>query len=497
MTLWLIAISTILLGVQNTILNMPHFYLSCYRFKLPNNIDSQKIITNWWQDWLGEQCIPIQNDENWSQIVSIFYLGGLLGTVFTDFNNFYHTLPLKWVMIFNQLLIVFGNFLLSISNNLQIICLSRLIIGLGTGGQFNIIPTYLQLFDEIYQWSKKTNNGNNNSFNIYGNCFNYLLYPVGILSVQVLSLPFLDSFHWRWIPFTWFMINLIQLFLLIFFLIESPKWYLVNGNSTMASKILLKYINTENNENYTLHDSNTESNDILSVWQHELEIINQDNPTINTTLNNWNNKIKFYFQFIIKTYKENNFNIHSIILLQCINFNCFNQYGIKSFIELMSISSSFILQIVLSIAAILSVLIYLFIGSRIDLTYWITLNLKFIYRFKLNIKLIVYLLQISSLLGLFYNFNSNHLTNFVTWLILFTILSHNNIMQIPLFFQTNWTNITEICHFRLIRISYWIGNIIISYSFPLLFDLLGHYIFLIWVIIFTAVLIIDQEILLN
>lgn len=500
-SLWLLGLATVLLSVQIGVLNMPQFYMSCYLFKLPSNVDSQKtVITHWWQDWLGEQCVPIKNDENWSQIISFFYIGGLVGTILTDFNNFYHIGSLRIIMIISQILIIGGNTLLTTANNFQTLCLSRLIIGIGSGCQFNIIPIYLQLYDDFYKLLHSTTTtttailaleNKNDKFNIVFETFNYLLFPIGIFIVQILSLPFLDSFHWRWILFTWCVFNLIQLFLFIIYLHDSPKWYLMKGNVIMAKKILLKYTDITN------------SDKILNIWQNELNNgVHSSNHSIiiNKPLHNGIDKIKYYFKFLCLIYKENNLNIHNILLLQCINFNFFNQYGIKIFIELIPESTSFILQIFTSISSILSVTIFLFIQSNINLRKIVTINLGRFhhdYQIKLNLKLIVYLLQIICMFGIFINFQPNQIKNFINWLILFTILSHNNIMYVPICSETNWLNIVEICQFRLIKFSYWVGNIVTSYSFPILFDIFGHYIFLIWIILFTLVLIIDQEILLT
>ncbi|CAL9738442.1 hypothetical protein MOSE0_N11496 [Monosporozyma servazzii] len=444
-------------GTNFTLLNGPQFLLTCSKF-ITSATDNQLINIR-----SLPKCIPIDTDEDFAMMTMWFYAGGMLGAVVADIVNFYHLLSLRWNLILGQLLNIAGIGLLMGSTERWMVYLGRGINGFGSGVQMSVIPVYLSLLINDLQcvptWLTAW--------------FNYTLMPLGILLCQIITKPLLETFHWRDIFTLGVIMHTIMLYPIFHYILESPKWYLVRGQpNTLVKKSLRQFIRNTTDDELILDE-------IIDCWSVELEqqrsIVIQD--SIGTKKRHF---LYRYFHhwtqyFTAKNKRDEINRIWLIIPLQIINAQFINQYGVKIFNDILSDQGSMTLLIILSSVQVGASLLHLF---NVRKTRGSDRRPLFLSPYVNVIIGLCFLVLYFS-----FKYKSKGTVVSISTLVLLTLTQ--TVMGMNKYFiasQDPTHNHLTTQGNRLSRFCFLLGQIITSYTFPLLFDLMGPTIF-IWLLI--------------
>lgn len=444
------------LGTNFTLLNGPQFLLTCSKF-ITSARENQFINIS-----SLPKCIPIDTDEDFAMMTMWFYMGGMFGAVVTDIINFYHLFSLRWNLILGQLLNIVGMGLLVGSRERWMVHLGRGINGLGSGVQMSVIPVYLSLLINDLQcvptWLTSW--------------FNYTLMPLGILLCQVTTKPLLKSFHWRDIFTLGVIMHSIMLYLIFHYILESPKWYLVRGQPhTLIKKSLRKFVSDTTDDDSLIDE-------IIDRWSVELE--QQRSIAIHDSVGSRKKHFLYrYFHHWIQyfTAQDKRVDIHRIWLiipLQLINAQFINQYGVKIFNDILSDQGSMSLLIILSAVQVGTSLLHLLNVRKTRGNSRRPLFLSYYVNMMIGLCFLV----------LYFSFKYKSkgtvvaISTFVLLTLTQTVMGMNKYFIASPDLPSNYLTTQDI---RLSRFCFWLGQIITSYTFPLLFDLIGHAIF-IWLL---------------
>lgn len=448
-TLLLLTSTVILIASNQVILNFPQFILTCTEFKIPN--ETVGYDTTFFGLLDLKQCIPMENQETFSQIVASLFFGGIIGGILFDLLNFYHLVKLKIGFLLCCALTLIGSFGTLISNSVWSLYINRFIIGLGAGGHLCLIPTFLDLIEEI-------------DCSLMG--YDYLVYnigfPTGVFLCHFISLWLTDSFHWRWILLIEVIGCLLNLICVFSVMVETPKWYIVNNDIVESEVCLMKYISQNNLE---------ESDDSIAQycsrkieqWQNELKEIEQEHtPREHTN-----------FDYLHHLRSIPNFQLIGLIVIgsQCCNMNFINQYGVKTFNDILpnfSMEFNLILSSVYLLVSIILVTFKLYTQYDMDKS--------------LRVLATSFIGSAVTLNGMAILFGKRSVTGFIISTVLFTIMTTLQInrysIKFVFSFNHNMDKVEYTTSRRYSRICYWLGNIIISYLFPIIFDIVGNYSFI-------------------
>lgn len=165
----------------------------------------------------------------WACVVSVFCVGGLLGShvggVFSD------RIGRKNFLLCNNSLFLLGSLLESLSVNFTTLFLGRLVLGLGCGGVTVVVPLYL---GEIAPAHLRGSLGTMNQFSIV----------VGILVANLLGKPLASGLLWRILVGMSIVPCIVQL-MLSPWMLESPRWLVLQEREVEASEVLAKLRGTD------------------------------------------------------------------------------------------------------------------------------------------------------------------------------------------------------------------------------------------------------------
>jgi SP family facilitated glucose transporter-like MFS transporter 3 len=168
----------------------------------------------------------------WSIIVAIFAIGGLLGSIFGARTA--DSLGRKNFLVANNVLFIAGGLCQALSVNFGLMALGRLLIGIGCGGVTVVVPLYL---GEISPAHLRGSLGTMNQFSMV----------IGILIANILGKPLGGEQEWRYLLGLVLIPALLQI-ILSPVLLESPLWLVLqhtNKSLMMAEEALCKLRGTE------------------------------------------------------------------------------------------------------------------------------------------------------------------------------------------------------------------------------------------------------------
>mmetsp|Transcript_10776 Transcript_10776/g.26358 ORF Transcript_10776/g.26358 Transcript_10776/m.26358 type:complete len:573 (-) Transcript_10776:307-2025(-) len=162
------------------------------------------------------------DDISWAFIVSIFCMGGLIGSTIAP--PLLDTMGRKSFMSYNAVFLTFFLGLEAASQSVMMMVFSRFCIGISCGGNTVAVPLYL---GEISPVSLRGSLGTLNQFAMV----------IGILLAQVLGKPLGFDPGWRYLLALGGIFSILQL-ILACYIVESPRWLVMQGEAGKAEKIL-------------------------------------------------------------------------------------------------------------------------------------------------------------------------------------------------------------------------------------------------------------------
>jgi len=167
-------------------------------------------------------CIPM-NDLQWSSIVSVFTIGGLIGGLIAG--KLADHFGRRFILSLNNCIFLLGSILLSFAVNFEMLIIGRTVVGLACGISSVVVPIYLS---EISPSRLRGTIGT----------LNQLLLTIGILVSELLGIIWSSCPSWRYllgIPVA--VVSILQLVILPF-CPNSPTWLLSKGKNDEAKAAL-------------------------------------------------------------------------------------------------------------------------------------------------------------------------------------------------------------------------------------------------------------------
>jgi sugar porter (SP) family MFS transporter len=163
---------------------------------------------------------------NQEMLVSIILIGALVGACFGGMIA--DKLGRKFTLILTSILFIIGTFIAMSADSLRILFMGRIIIGFAIGIVSVATPLY------IAEMSDPKHRGALVSLNQFG-------VTIGILVAYIINYAFAIDSDWR-AMFGFAIIPSIILFILLFFIPETPTFLATHGKKAEALKILKKII---------------------------------------------------------------------------------------------------------------------------------------------------------------------------------------------------------------------------------------------------------------
>ncbi|KAI9303276.1 general substrate transporter [Cunninghamella echinulata] len=173
-------------------------------------------------DDLLPPCLPM-SDARYSLVVAMLLAGGLIGALSASYISDKH--GRRKALVYTNLMLGSGSFLMTISPNIPILMLGRFIAGIGGGIITVVVPAY------ISECVPKSTRG-------FFGTLNQLAIVVGIMVSQIIGMMIKTG--WRWILFFGVVAAIVQLSFLPF-CVDSPR-YLASklGGTHKAKQSLLR-----------------------------------------------------------------------------------------------------------------------------------------------------------------------------------------------------------------------------------------------------------------
>jgi len=162
------------------------------------------------------------DDFSWAIIVSIFCMGGLIGSSLAG--PLLDTIGRKSFMLFTGILMTLAIIFQASSVSVMMMVMARLFTGICCGGTTVVVPLYL---GEIAPVSLRGSLGTLNQFAMV----------LGILIANVLGRPLGTDPAWRVLLGVGALFSTLQVLLGVC-IVESPRWLVMNGKIDEAEKIL-------------------------------------------------------------------------------------------------------------------------------------------------------------------------------------------------------------------------------------------------------------------
>ncbi|CAN6597720.1 vacuolar protein sorting-associated protein 73 [Trichomonascus vanleenenianus] len=217
----------------------------------------QDVITCKGLDPLKSDCIPM-GPEGVGVMNSMCALGIMAGSMVAG--PFAGRFGRKKMLLLQCIALIFGPIYMSKAASLGDMSIGRFIAGVGSGSAVVVTPIYVS---EVSPASKR---------GLFG-AMSQLSVNLGILLTQTLGVFYANEFEWRKILFAGGMIGLINAILLPFFVIESPKWLVLNGMVDEA-KIALAH----------LRPAHAHLDEEIAIWKTSHERSNQQEGEEEQTL---------------------------------------------------------------------------------------------------------------------------------------------------------------------------------------------------------------------
>lgn len=219
-TVAIICLGSLQFGYHMSELNSPEAILSCK--------ESIPLLTPYEDSFFGQRgfvrCIPLQ-PEQFGLVTSIFSIGGLLGSFYVG--SVADSIGRRKTALVHCCIYFIGSALNGLSNSYHALLAGRFVAGIGAGSA--LVVTSL-VINEIAPPLYKGFLGSMNQVSV----------NVGILFTQVLALKWNNDNDWRFILFMAAAIALVNFFLVLSYMEESPMWLVNNGMSDQAFTVLHK-----------------------------------------------------------------------------------------------------------------------------------------------------------------------------------------------------------------------------------------------------------------
>lgn len=229
-------LGTLQFGYHLSELNGTQLLLSC-NFHRPGPFDSYD--ETFWSGYGLKECIPIP-ESDLSLITTYLTVGGLVSSILLGSHTLSSAIGRKVNCIINAGLFFTGSILMAFANSFTMMNVGRFLCGLGAGSSVVISPILVNELTPV------------NHRGFLGSFLQFSL-AMGILLSQFLSVFFANDQQWRTIFLIAAMIGLIQ-FILLFTILESPKWLITNKNDTSTATSILK--NLRSNHDVVGHEIN-------------------------------------------------------------------------------------------------------------------------------------------------------------------------------------------------------------------------------------------------
>ena len=167
---------------------------------------------------------PGHGTGEWSMAVAIFCLGGPIGSVLAG----------KWAdergrrnaLLLTTYLFIAGGLIQTLAPNLIVIMIARALIGVSSGASTVLVPIYL---GELAPPNLR---------GVIGTMTQFALV-VGILFADLVGFYLATATRWRWMFFLTSAMAMFQL-LLTPFLLESPRWLLMQNKNSSKARFIIK-----------------------------------------------------------------------------------------------------------------------------------------------------------------------------------------------------------------------------------------------------------------
>ena len=162
------------------------------------------------------------NKGQFATVSSIYTLGGLLGALSGGpaCNKYGRLKAMRWISVF----FIIGPVIESVANSIGLLCIGRLLSGIGAGAAIVVVPIYIS---EVAPPREK---------GLFG-ALTQITICLGILVTQILGYFLSKGNLWRIILAAAAGFGLVQ-FMGLFLVPESPKWLAEHKHPQLARKIL-------------------------------------------------------------------------------------------------------------------------------------------------------------------------------------------------------------------------------------------------------------------
>lgn len=390
-------------------------------------------ITCQYQDYssVDDVCIPMSSQQ-FAQVTSIFSVGGLIGSFLAG--KLADAKGRKLTSLVNTTGFVIGSLILIYSTNVNSFLVGRLILGISSGS--SIVFTSLMI-TEIAPLHMIDSLGT----------FNQSFINIGILTVQSLSIKYAKALIWRRLFMVPFAFSVMQFALSVVLLKESTKWLFENNKISLAKDVLRSLRSASISESQFMKDFK-----YITADDNDLELNDHPKQVIGWAEYLTNSKYKKSAMFVALILIGQQFcGINAIILYST---QVISDLSSKDQADLPT-QVNFVISIINTIFTFISPKTISFFGKKNSLS------------------LSAFFMGISSLL-ITISLSFKQLYLLIIFVITFIICFALGVGPIP-FAIISDLNPSEA---RTVSQSYgtvinWIGTILVSYSFPVLAEMLG------------------------
>ncbi|KAK6458633.1 hexose transporter of the major facilitator superfamily [Scheffersomyces xylosifermentans] len=235
----IVCLGTLQFGFHLAELNAPVDILSC-KFHKPGPFPDYNDTI--WSRHDFKQCIPM-SEEGIALITTMFTVGGLVSSTILGSTSISTTYGRKHTCLFNALCFFAGSLTMTFANSAFLLNLGRFLSGLAAGSALIMSPI---LINELAPVNRR---------GLLGSLLQ-LAVTVGIFLAQVVSYFFSNDQQWRVIFLFASVLGLLQ-FVLLFTITESPKWMVLQGQDHRSATDIL----------HTLRSDRTTVNYEINHWR--------------------------------------------------------------------------------------------------------------------------------------------------------------------------------------------------------------------------------------
>lgn len=220
-------LSTLQFGFHLAELNAPEALLSCNFHRngpLPTYEDTL------WSQYGRKQCIPMSGT-GIATITTMFTIGGFIASVLVGSSELSSSVGRRSMSKLTSGIYFLGSIIMAVSNSFWLFNIGRFITGVAAGLSLVVSPIWVNELTPI------------NHRGLLGSCLQ-LAVAMGILLAQLVGYLWSNDQQWRNIFVFSACIGLLQ-FVVLFTTIESPKWLIINRGDIHGAKRILKNLRTD------------------------------------------------------------------------------------------------------------------------------------------------------------------------------------------------------------------------------------------------------------